>query len=160
MSEWIFTAPERWQSLDEVQSPVPWGDTEDLDVVMERAGYCRGEDSGYPDIDYFGAWRIHAATDPASSYQYLLLLELPDASFTRVWCPALPDLMAYMARYGAIGQDRMRQVYQEFLETTLKRLFQAWHGHSADTYCHDCDPEAMREYRERRKRRDAQKAGV
>jgi hypothetical protein len=148
MSDWIFTAPECWRPLDETQSPAPWGD-KDLETVMDRAGYRPGDHSGEPDIEYLGSWACYCAQDPTLPYQYMLLLGLPDGRFTRVWCPALPDLMAYMARYHAIGQHSLDRAYLERLDEALRRLFRAWHGHDASSFCRDCDPQAY-EYWQRR----------
>ena len=123
---------------------------------MDRLGYDFGEHSGCPDIEYVGQWTIWCARHAEQAFQYVLALGCPGGAYTLVWLPQLPDLMAYLARYGGIGQAQVLQGYLEEMNITLRRAFMAWHGHDAITFCRDCDPKAYDAWQQQRAKRAAQ----
>jgi len=63
-----------------------------------------------------------------------------------VWLPTFPDLLGYLSHYGASygegGPGAEVQRALDEMRLTLKRAFQAWHGHRGVEFCHECDPAA------------------
>jgi len=158
MDAWIFTAPDTWtRSAD----PTPtWEEGEEDVTMMARAGYAYDSRAHYGDsVSFVGAWSLWCATAPQAPYPYALLLDSPgDDLPVLVWLPAFPDLLAYMAKYERVGQSEFEQQEWDDYRTAINRLFYAWHGHDATSFCHECDPVAYENRQRRSKERSARKA--
>jgi hypothetical protein len=79
------------------------------------------------------------ARAPDAFYRHALMVRV--AAFdTVVLCPTTPDLLAYLARHGAM--EHVAQVARnvEDMCGVLERLFLVWHGHVQETACSCCDP--------------------
>ena len=134
---WIFTHPDTWTRTDAPE----WVDGDDDTAYMKRLGYIFADRAYGTDlVDWFGLWTLWQANDPNATFQYALILSMPNDQITHVWLPTIPDLMAYMRLYGHIGRDAVKQYDLEAYYELIKRLFRALHGHDAGLSCRVCDP--------------------
>jgi len=157
---WVFTHPDVWT----VSTPVVWHDGEDDVAFLRRYGYgpCLDEQwSGITlGIEPVGYGVRYAALGPEASYQYAMLVQLartacrPDeAQCVVVWLPRFPDLMAFLARYGAIGNRQVDQEMLHEIERILEKTFVTWHGHGSSNCCQACDPHLYRRLQQARQAR-------
>jgi hypothetical protein len=155
MPEWIFTAPDVWTPCD--HAVYDWAAHLNYAEGMCHLGYTHSESSGNEDVEHFGRWTLWYTTTNTSPYPYVVALCLPDWGYTHVWLPTLPDLMAYMAKYGAVGQARQLIETLEMTDATINKLFRAWHGHDRFSLCRECDPEAYTRWQDKRQELAARK---
>ena len=146
---YVYTAPEIWTPAPE--QSFDWADGEDVDAFMRRAGYGAAETEA-PNadiIEFLGVWSLHTAIAPEAPYPYALLVHTVGTCIF-VLLPTAPDLLAYMRHYGGVGQLRWTQAKLDELAEGMGRFFQAWHGHSASSFCHQCDPDEYARYQQRK----------
>jgi hypothetical protein len=57
-------------------------------------------------VDFLGSWTLWRAPliTAQCPHAYALLVEAGVGQLTLVYLPTFPDLLAYMARYGELGQ--------------------------------------------------------
>ena len=99
--DYIFTHSDVWTPC---QAPV-WHLDEDEDTYMARLGYrllrrCRNYDIAY----HVGNWQLYTAIDEETALYHAAVLVDGTTKDNLIWLPHFPDLMAYMARYGEVGQ--------------------------------------------------------
>ena len=160
MNAWIFTAPDTWTLAPDT---VPeWSEGEDDTTMMARAGYAYESRARNSDlVNFVGAWTLWYANADHAPYPYALFLDAPgDEGCVFVWLPAFPDLMAYMAKYGHVGQAELDGCDWDAFREAFNRLFRAWHGHAATTFCRECDPMAYENWQKKQKERAARKAAA
>jgi hypothetical protein len=147
MTTWIFTHPDTWTQT----APAPaWSEGEGADEYMARLGYAPHSRARNSDlIEFVGAWMLYTPTSPEAPHAYVLLVDGAQGCLEVVFLPALPDLLAYMAIYGELGQANWDRDDRDAMHTLLNKLFRAWHGHDATAFCRTCDPDQYERWQQR-----------
>ena len=145
---WIFRHPDQWATAEAPD----WADGQGLDNYMQSLGYAFHSQARYSDlVDFLGSWRLYTATTQEAVHAYALLVEDATELFALIWLPALPDLLAYLARYGEDFDELLR---------IGRLMFRAWHGHSSDAFCQRCDPQQYQRWREKQAERAVRTAAA
>jgi hypothetical protein len=152
---WQFTQPETWTR---VECALPdWPDDLALDAYMALLGYKVHSSAPNSDlVDFVGCWHLYTAVRPEAPAPCALMVEGADA-WALVLLPTVPDLLAYMARYGEVGQARWHAEELQEVHALLTMGFQAWHGHEPFAFCRECDPGQQARWEQKQAERRAQK---
>ena len=157
MDEWLFTHPDCWTRP--ATSPVEWGDDEEMHAFMARLGYRFQDQARNADlVEFLGAWSLWASPSEGAAPAYALLLWGAGERFTLVWLPTFPDVMAYMAKYGEVGQRFWEREEWDDVANAVTLWFRASHGHGVEAVCARCDPERHARWRKERAATAARKA--
>jgi hypothetical protein len=140
METYTFTAPDCWTPVPS-QPEWAWGEDEDEVAFMRRLGYAFDSEAPNTDIvEFVGGWALYVRPpSELTTPRYVLLVWIGGTTML-VFIQTPPDLLAYLARYGTIGQDQWRQEDFGELKELLEKLFQAWHRHHATMFCRQCSP--------------------
>lgn len=160
-NEWTWSVRDGWRELD--TEPLAWPSGSDMDDILRQAGYRRSIETDLEDALEFlpGAptvytWQGDEA--PPTGYHYHCWVSLPDSAFLCVWLPDGPTLLDFLRTYSPMAWTLETATRLKDLHTTIAKLFQAWHGHSPDGVCLDCDPDTYRQLQQERQRYAAQRA--
>jgi len=155
MLAWIFTHPDTWTRTDAPE----WGESEEVDAFMARLGYTPHSHARNSDlVNFVGSWMLYTAIAPDAEYGHALLVDGAQEACVFVWVPTLPDLLAYMAHYGELGQAAWNQMEWDEIRDTIRRFFRVSHGHGAETFCRECDPLAYETWQRKQAEKRAKKA--
>jgi len=154
---WIFTHPDTWTRTEAPD----WPENEDMDDWIARLGYKRHSRADNSDIvEFVGSWALYTATASDAPYAHLLLVDGALECGVFVWLPTFPDLLAYLARYGEVGQSSWDRIERDDLARAVKLMFHAWHGHDSSTFCRECDPRPVRHLAGKTGREAGEERGV
>jgi len=109
------------------------------------------EGQSLKDFGYVRLWRHHdfgTGSQSVTAYEfsgplgapcprYLVNVEIGDSYREAIYCRSRADLMAL---YLAFAPTAVVSQSVALIEGTVKRAFQAWHGHSPYVSCLDCEP--------------------
>jgi hypothetical protein len=157
MSEaWIFTHPDTWTRTEVPAWPEEEGDgVDDWMALLGYKPHSRADNSDL--VEFVGSWMLYIALAPDAPYAHALLVDGAVENCVLVWLPTFPDLLAYMAKYGEVGQPAWERIEWEEVADAVKRMFRAWHGHASTTFCRECDPDQYARWQEKQAERRAKK---
>jgi hypothetical protein len=121
----------------------------DCDEDARRAGYERADTLGWPADGM--SLDIYSRREAPCFYGIFTPGERMGWDFV---CPDQPSLFLFLRDYAPMLHAQSATNFLFKLETSLARAFEAWHGHSLDTFCSKCDRVEDGLAQERRRRRE------
>ena len=146
---WVYTQQGWHQAAEDFWAPYPGGA---LDDWLASMGYRKCLSEHEADAIQMTIWR--AEIPPIAPYHFLVDLAW-DGGFSdfgdTIGVTDLPALLEFLRVYGAVGAwPQLRYDFDQVWQL-LSRAFEAWHGHSPDTFCHQCDDMATAQQRDRKR---------
>ena len=114
-------------------TPLPEDSTTcDFGDYLEKNGFKR---NAYTCVDE--TLDVYESSDGNS---YLVYVDVTGTSCKEIYIKDWPNLMYFLKEYSLILKNDGLDYRIENIEKAVEKAFQAWHGHSIDTICHECDP--------------------